>query len=588
MVCVGGVTMQFSIRKSWGWLLAASGMLLCTLLYPFRRRVLGRLLRLPPLQNHVRRTMHVEVRTPDGVCLRGDHYAPQIKGSAPTLLIRTPYGRNERHSIYGALLAFFAWRFAERGYHVLVQDVRGRFDSEGEFVPYLNERADGLATLAWLRQQSWFNGKLGTWGPSYLGMVQWVIADQPEVGAMMPIFTGSRLHPVIFPDGVFSYGLMMRWIAILHVIEKYRGNLVFSALLLPLEVERLVRRSLHHLPVNTGDTLIVGQHAAYYDEWLANTQPDAPLWQQVNAMVDWAHIHAPVHLIAGWYDFFQRVQLEDYARLKGCGTTPYLTIGPWGHFNDANGLLTGLHEGLAWFEAHLKTRPATSRPRPELTPRPDPVKVYISDLKQWHTLADYPPQTTPRALYLAKDQRLVETPPDQSGQAAYIYDPRDPTPAYGGAQFQLDLHPVKDNRRLENRPDIITFTTEPLTDDLVIVGAVRLTLYVRTGGETADFYARLCDLHPDGHSFNVCDGLFHLMEKTGCIEVDLWSAAHRFRAGHCLHLIIGGGAYPRWDRNPGVKVMPQSLDDLHIITETVYFGPEQPSRLMLPVFTPQP
>ncbi len=168
------------------------------LFWAARRMVYALWLRLslPRYVIHVERG--VRIPTADGNLLVCDHYAPVGVENAPTILVRSPYGRNHEENLYSASVEWFITRFAERGYHVVVQDCRGRFDSGGIFEPFVNEAEDGLATVEWLRQQTWFTGNLGTWGPSYMGMVQWAIAGKvPELKAMVPIFTASQIEPVL-------------------------------------------------------------------------------------------------------------------------------------------------------------------------------------------------------------------------------------------------------------------------------------------------------------------------------------------------------------------------------------------------------
>ncbi|MBE0690574.1 MAG: CocE/NonD family hydrolase, partial [Anaerolineae bacterium] len=178
--------------------------------FVLRRRFISFWLRLPPPRNRVRIERGVYVVTPDGIQLASDHYAPMTDQTCPTILIRCPYGRNWHHGIFGLRVEFVAQRFAERGYHVITQDVRGRFDSDGEFEPHVYEREDGLATIGWLKQQPWFNGDLGMWGPSYLGVVQWAVADAPEVRVLFPMITSSSLYDIVFPDGALDLGLILR------------------------------------------------------------------------------------------------------------------------------------------------------------------------------------------------------------------------------------------------------------------------------------------------------------------------------------------------------------------------------------------
>jgi len=551
-------------------------------LVPFRRRLLALLLRLPPPRYTVR--VHTGLRIPmrDGMSLAADHYAPESADLLPTLLIRSPYGRDVRAGVFGALLAVYAHLFAERGYHVLVQDTRGCFDSDGQFSPYFNEQVDGLATLDWLKAQTWHRGPVGTWGPSYLGIVQWAMAAHtPDIQALVPIVTTANLHDVLYPDGALDLGLALRWPVIFQQLDRTRSHPYLSLPLQAFHMERGTSRGFRQTALADADRAALGQPVEFYQEWLRHTDSDDALWQQVHDEIQLTTVQRPIHLIGGWYDFFLRAQLRDYAALRAAGRHPYLTIGPWHHFN---GMLspTGLREGLIWFEAQLKGYTARLRTKP--------VRIFVLGTRQWREYDSWPPsaQTTP--YYLHSDGRLDALQPGNADPPdCYAYDPANPTPALGGNQFS-PWAGAKDNQRLEARADVLSFTTPPLGEALEVIGAVRTVLYVRSSRAYTDFFARLCDVHPDGRSFNICDGLFRItpdkaelqLDGTLKIEVDMWATACRFKAGHRLRLQVSSGAHPRWARNPGCADS-FAPDALYPAAQTLYHDAEHPSALLLPV-----
>lgn len=551
------------------------------LLFPFRRRLLARLLRLPPPRYPIRVEKALRIPMADGLHLAADHYAPQTDDSLPTLLIRSPYGRGTAAGVFGAMLAFFATLFAERGYHVLVQDTRGRFDSEGHFQPYMDEHADGLATLDWLKAQAWHRGPVGTWGPSYLGIVQWAIAAHaPEIEAMVPIVTTANLREVVYPDGALDLGLALRWPVIFHEMDRTRRHPYLELPLFALRSERNTARGYQQTVLAEADRAALGQPVDFYQEWLRHHTPDDDMWQQVTDEIQLNQIKRPVHLIGGWYDFFLRAQLRDYAALLAAGRTPYLTIGPWHHFNGMLSL-TSVREGLEWFEAQLKgyTRRLRSKP----------VRLYVMGARQWRDYDVWPPPSNSTAYYLHSSGRLNAIQPGNETSDHYRYDPAYPTPALGGTQFS-PWAGAKDNRTLEGRPDVICFTTPPLGDALEVIGPVRAVLYVQSSREYTDFFARLCDVHPNGRSVNICDGLIRVAPGIGekqpdgslKIEVDLWATAHRFKAGHQLRLQVSSGAHPRWARNPGCAnaLAPEAF---HAADQTIYHDAAHPSAVILPV-----
>jgi putative CocE/NonD family hydrolase len=569
--------------KRWTNILIALGMFLVA--YRFRyqlsTRTLARWLRLPPQRYKVGVKRAIRIPTHDGLTLATDHYFPLTPERLPTILIRSPYGREPGAGAFGVLLNFMAHRFAERGYHVVVQDTRGRFDSDGEFNPPFDEPTDGRATLDWLNEQPWFNGAVGLWGPSYLGIVQWAIASQPEVKALVPIVTSSQLQSILYPDGVFDLGLALRWLGIFQALDQRRSLLAAPRLL--SRVERTITPGFHQLPLSMADAVALGAPVAFYRMWLEHHRPDDAMWQYAAQIADPAQIVAPVHLIGGWYDFFLRGLLADYAGLRAVGRTPYLTIGPWFHFSNAMVTLGGLREGLIWFDAHLKGNDRSLRQKP--------VRLFVMGANEWREMDDWPPPAQSTRYYLHPARWLAQEPPHAvSSSEHYRYDPADPTPAVGGTQFSPWAGP-RDNRKLEARSDVLTYTTAPLDSLLEVIGPVCLELYVRSSLDYTDFFGRLCDVYPDGRSINVCDGLYHVEPGSGQpqpdgslrIEIDLWATAHRFRPGHRIRLQVSSGAHPRWTRNLGTGEPVGSGTIMKTANQTVYHDSSHPSALVLPV-----
>lgn len=551
--------------------------------YRFHRHLIRWILHLPPLSYRVKIQRNIPVRMEDGVMLIADHYAPKKPGSYPTVLIRSPYGRYTRQSAFGMSLVFFAHRFAERGYHVIVQDVRGRFDSEGQFEPFEHEKADGIATVNWIAEQPWFNGQLGLWGGSYLGLAQWSIAvESPHITAIVPSITGSSLRDVVFPDDALDLGLTIRWLTILALLQDYYDRPLATSTRLLQQAEALISPAVNHLPVGEIEAMILGGSHHYFSNWLSRESADDVFWAQMQQDTDVARVKAPAHLIGGWYDFFLRPLLMDYEKLRDAGRRPYLTIGPWHHFSEITSM-EDLHQGMEWFDAHLKGDKQRLREKP--------VKLYIYGADEWREYDEWPPAANQQCWYLHDGSLLGNTPPiHEHAETHFVYDPNDPTPAVGGTQFGY-TGGQRDNRVLEAREDVILFTAAPLNSSLEVIGPVGLSLYVKSSNQYTDFFARLCDVHPDGQSVNVCDGLFRITpskvqpQADGSmeIEVDMWATAYRFQPGHRLRLMIAGGAHPRWNRNPGTGETLVTAKILKPAHQTVLHDRLHPSTLRLPV-----
>ena len=560
----------------------------------FHRQLIARLLRLPPAQHAVAVERNLRVPTPDGIALATDHYFPKAAGSFPTILIRTPYGRGPSAGPSGVLLSVFpGQRFAERGYHVVIQDTRGRYDSEGEFNPSINEAADGCATLNWIARQPWFNGSLGMWGRSYVGYVQWAVVEDapPHFKAMTASVTSSQFFTSNYPDGAFAFDAALQWAFQIYETSRRARRPLWQRLLRnnPLLQKRFLAPAYRHLPLLEADTVAAGEPVPAYRELYAHTRPDDLYWKTRDHSVSAAQTTIPVHLLSGWYDLLQRETLADYARLKAAGRLPYLTIGPWPH-TDLAWLGEELRQGLAWFNAHLKNDHGLLRTKP--------VRLYVMGAApngrsgEWREIDDWPPPATATRFYLHA-QRCLSTDAPETGSSPdhYRYDPADPTPALAGPVLALPAGPT-DNRALEARPDVLTYTTPPLSSDVEVIGPVRLELYATSSLPYTDFFGRLCDVHPDGRSINICDGLFRVEPGKGDlrqpdgslrIEVDLWATAMRFRRGHRLRLQVSSGAHPRWNRNLGTGEPVGTGTRMVAADQTIYHDRAHPSALVLPV-----
>lgn len=558
--------------------------------YWTRRLLIGRILRLHRPRYGVVVERKIRLPMTDGTNLYLDHYTPKGERLYPTILIRSPYGRGGPVGPTGLLHDFAAQRFAERGYNVLIQDVRGCFDSEGEFEPFKHEAADGKATLEWIENQSWFNGVLGMWGPSYLGYVQWAVAGSAPLylKAVLPITTGSNLPFSGYRDGALTMDTILRWIVQLDALDRkrYLANWFGLRRMRPRVMEQDIIKAAMHLPLVDIDRQLVGKEVPFLREWIDHLDMDEAYWSQFDHRHELSQVTASAHLISGWYDILLRELLEDYELLKANGRMPYLTIGPWHHL-DPECLSEGIRQGLVWFDMHLKGE------RREL--RADPVRIYIMGGGGWREMASWPPAAQEVRYYLHSQdgetgQLSRELPVDGGASVSYIYDPETPTPSLGGPVMSFHAGPV-DNHDLEERPDVVTYTTPPLKEDVEVVGPVRLKLYVRSSLGHTDFFGRLCDVNPDGESININDGLIRLKPGQGIqqadgsllVEIDMWSTANRFQAGHKIRLLVSSGAHPRWLRNLGTDESPVTATKLVPAQQTIYHDASHPSALVLPV-----
>ena len=555
-------------------------------------QILARRMRLP--RPH---TLNVvcrrDLRAPmdDGVLLLADRWVAREGADRPkpTVLLRSPYGRRQMVGLlFGRLLA-------ERGLQVVIQSVRGTFGSGGEFSPF-DERADGLATLRWLRGQPWHAGPVGTLGPSYLGFVQWAISDQ-DLAAMSIHASASEFHSQTYAGTSLSLETLASWLVIVALQERRLGLLWMDRAL------RGLGEAMSELPLTSLDERATGSAVAWFQEAFESPGREDPYWVRRDFSGGVADVTAPVSFVGGWYDILLPWMLADFEALQAAGRAPRLLIGPWAHSSPG---LAGAAErdGLAWMRAHLLGD--------DRLVRPAPVRIMITGEPSgggWRDLPSWPPPALDRSLYLAAAGALGDRPPEATAQGGdggvaaegadreadgdrYTYDPADPTPALGGPVL-LSREPVLDNAPLEARDDVLTYTGPVLTETLEAVGHVFVELWVRAGAPYFDVFARVCDVDAGGVSRNVCDalagvapgGFEQAQDGTWHVRFGLWPIGHRFAAGHRIRLQVSSGAHPRYARNPGTGEdrVAATAASMRAVDIELLRDAEHPSRLVLPV-----
>ncbi len=528
------------------------------------------------MTHDVRVRRGIGIRARDGVILRTDHYAPRLE-DAPTVLVRTPYGRRGFNALAARMLASL-------GFHVLVSSCRGTADSGGPFDPLRNERADGLDTVEWLRRQPWFDGRLGTFGPSYVGYTQWAIADVPELAAMATAVTASQFRDPVYAGRSFALHTTLAWASILAAQKRPWS----AAAMELLRGQPKLERALGHVPIGDADRIATGTEVGFFRRWLvlAGADPDEieAYWRDLAHDGRLPEVRAPVLMVGGFHDIFLPWQLRDYATLRAAGSRPQLTIGPWTH--GSSGLLaTTLRESAQWLRAHLHGEADLLRRRP--------VRVFVQNAG-WREYDDWPPDPgESHPWYLHGGGVLAPSGPRPSTPDTFQYDPADPTPSVGGPVLLSTVSRPRDNRALEARPDVLVYTGEVLGQDLQIVGPVSATVYALSSRPYTDVFVRLCDVAPDGESRNVCDGLERVTpgrypvsgDGVSIVDVELWPAGHRFRAGHRLRVQVSGGAHPRYARNTGTGSPLWSADVTQMtpVQVQVWHDPDHPSVIRLPV-----
>lgn len=537
---------------------------------------LGRRWKLPAPISPVQVMRDVDIPMRDGAPLRADVYLPTSKGPHPTVLLRSPYGRRAGFALTMAV------PYAERGYAVVLQSVRGTFGSGGEFTPVINEEHDGQDTVAWLREQPWFDGRLGTLGPSYLGYTQWALAldPPPELKAMVLHIGPHDLAQAGLIDGAFQLTNLAIWTDLVAHQEQVgflRGIVRLTT------AERRLSPFLGELPLQGLAERFGGTPAPWFDEWMDHPDLEDPYWDRYRATPAVHSSTVPTMLIGGWQDWFVEQTLYQYAALRDRGVDVALTVGPWAHLGIDPAVTAP--ESLAWLNTHLPVAGALPPP-----PRPDPVRVHVTGARTWRTLPDWPPAATDRTWYLAPDGRLDDDAPTRPGSATtFRYDPMDPTPSVAGRVLAGSAG-QRDNRELEAREDVVTFTTGVLRKPVEVQGGVRVRLFVESDNPYADVFVRLCDVEPNGRSVNITDRLVRLDPAPGeepgagerTVETTLPDTAHRFRAGHRIRLQVSGGAHPRYARNLGTGEPVGRATHGVPVTHRICHGSTAPSSITLP------
>jgi putative CocE/NonD family hydrolase len=544
--------------------------------------------------------MDVKVPMSDGVQLSTNIFRPDAPGQFPVILIRTPYSNGDEKNSDGQF-------FAERGYAVVIQDTRGRFESEGEFNPFFNESRDGYDAQEWAGTQPWSNGKIATTGGSYVGYTQWAPAPlaNEHLVAMFPVVTFGDFHDVLYIGGAFQFHTFGLWsIAVSAPPEKMSE-------LFQLDWSKLLK----HLPLNTLDEKSAGFEVPFLREWLKHPDYDDH-WKPVSVRDRYEAIQAPVYNVAGWYDIFSKDSLTEFNNVRYSSGSQiarenqYIIVGPWTHGGPVkNGKIGDVEFGtdafidlgtlqLRWFDYWLKGIDTGIEDEP-------PVRIFVMGENVWRDEQEWPLARTQytkhyfhskgNANTLAGDGELTTEPPEDEPQDSYVYDPDDPVPTMGGNNLLPPAGP-HDQRPVEGRQDVLVYTGPELTDDVEVTGPISVGLYAATTARDTDFTAKLVDVHPDGSAINLCDGIIRgryresskdprLLEpgKVYKYTIDLTVTSNVFKKGHRMRVEISSSNFPRFDRNTNTGNTFAEDDQIVPATQTIHHDAGHPSHILLPI-----
>ncbi len=334
----------------------------------------------------------------------------------------------------------------------------------------------------------------------------------------------------------------------------------------------MVARATAGVPVGEAGRALLGEGAPWYESWLEHPEHDDPFWTplQLDAALDRAEI--PVLLLTGWQDLFIEQTLAQYARLRGRGVPVAVTIGPWNHAHMlTKGAPTVLRESLAWLDTHLAGNHGASR---------SPVRIHVNH-KGWINLEDWPPAMPEQVRYLQPGGRLGDAvPPDTAPASAFTYDPADPTPTIGGRLLSPDGG-YRNDTKLAERADVLSFTSDALSADLYVVGNPVIELSHSCDNPHNDLFVRVSEVDAKGRSRNVSDGYRRGTPTSGSVTIELDPVAHRFRSGSRIRVLVAGGSHPRFARNLGTGEPLTTGSRLLPAKHTVHVG-DGASRLRMP------
>ncbi|UZW54355.1 CocE/NonD family hydrolase [Sphingobium sp. JS3065] len=567
---------------------------------------------------------NVKILMRDGVGLATNVWRPEGGERVPALLLRSPYGKEE--VAHGLAPNVFA--LVRAGYAVVMQDVRGTFNSDAEFVPHVHDVDDGEDTIRWLAEQPWCDGSVGMWGGSYLGLVQWQAAatGTPALKAIVPVVTSADLYraPWYSPGGALSLHSLITWSvamamnAAVRKLSQGEGE--------PADVQQLaamlqnIDRIMWETPV--ADKPLVTKYIPWLNEMLAHPSRDE-FWTSQSAVDKAQQIKTPALSISGWYDLFVTQQLADYVTMQeragseGARNGQRLIVGPWSHSQTVgcNGVFPDRDFGAAasamaaqLTPAHLAFFDRWLKGREDALDGSSPVRLFVMGVDQWRDEQSWPLHDTKFVDYhldgvgaanTANGNGLLTVDPATRDEADhYLYDPRRPVPSVGGNTLAFGFNGPVDQSAVEARDDVLCFSSAVLDRPLEVTGPISLKLFVSSSAVDTDFTAKLVDVFPDGRVIPLCEGILRMRYRKSLAEpvtmspgevfeitIDVGVTSNVFLPGHRLRLEVSSSNFPRYDRNSntGGNISAEREADMVVAVNRIHRGPTCPSRLILPI-----
>ncbi len=544
----------------------------------------------------------VPVPMRDGTILRADVYRPAGTGPWPVLLQRIPYGK--RSLIVS--LPLDTLLAVSRGYIVVHQDTRGRFASDGEWSPWTYEQSDGHDTVRWAAKLPGSSGAVGMFGVSYTGNTSWSAAvdGPPELRAIAPQNTWSDPNDGLFMrGGAIELGLNAWWTLFTGLGElpkRLAGVELLQALGgLIADFDGLAERTYWELPA--GRLPLIDRYGGPdIGTQRALDDPDSSGFARVAGSHD--AVTAPSLNVTGWYDVFLQGALDNHVAMAERGVPTKLFVGPWSHvLSELPSPIGELNFGLAsspaliggqysltdletrWFDHWLREHDTGLMDEP-------PVKIFVMGANTWRDENEWPPaRAVDTPWYLRADEALsLDAPGTDEQYDTYVYDPADPVLTRGGnLVMATDFPPGPfDQAAIEQRSDVLVYTSEPLAQDVEVTGHIRATLFAATDAPSTDWVVRLCDVDAQGISRNITDGILRVITEPGTVgqyEIDMWSTSNLFRSGHRIRIHVTSSNFPRWDRNPNTGETPQTATTLRSAQQRIFHDGSRASHVVLPI-----
>ena len=554
----------------------------------------------------------VAMQTRDGVTLRADIYRPAADSNYPVLLTRTPYNKDN--------FASFGQKGAARGFMVVVQDVRGRFTSDGEWYPFKHEIEDGYDTVEWAAALPHSNSKVGMFSGSYVGATQMLaaIGHPPHLAGICPVVTASNYHENwTYQGGAFEQWFNESWTSALAQDTLHRrvaeaNNALIGSTVLPLK----------QYPVFNVSNGLDGQGltralAPYFLDWLDHPTYDS-YWKQWSIEENYQNIQVPSLTIAAWYDIFQGGSIRNYLGLKAhagneaARTQQHLLVAIGGHSGWSRAVGTVDFGPDAPFDENAVTLDWYDylfQGKQNQFATDKPVTIFVMGKNEWRNEAAWPLERAKPTRYLlhssgnantaSGDGGLSTTASHSEAADTYVYDPANPVPTVGGPLCCDAVHLApgpRDQRQVEARPDVLVYSTPPLEEDIEVTGPITLDLFAKSSAVDTDFTGKLVDVTPDGAAINLTEGILRARYRESMstaspivpgqvyeYKIDLWSTSNVFLKGHKIRVEVSSSNFPRFDRNLNTGKDASTDATMVKATNTILHDQQHPSALILPV-----